>query len=435
MGNLVSLKEVNKSHAALVGEKAALLGEASETGSIPEGFVLKSSAFMLHVEPHRDLIVSAFRDDEPEQSKARTIQGLVKSFQMPQSLRNEIVEAYTQLGTHLKTYESSFDLLNDSEDATVAVRSTLFIDNEPICSSTSLAIVGDEELLQAVKKSWSSVFSAETVELLLEERVAFEDIKVASIIHKMIYPHKTAIVFTTDPDTGREDQMIIEACWGLSDYFILDDREPHQYILNKSKLVVVERNSTEQQYAYILDKKTGEKLRKPIPEPERSISVLKDAEAVKLCKIAKRLEEHFDQPLEVEFVVENNKAFIVQIVPLLQDPDVEDIFSMDVDELDSQETDEESDEPEEYPESEVYVEQHEEYESSEHIEDSDEFQEDSDDFEEDIEDEDTEPETEYKSEFEEELHEILHKYSIINPRLSEVFKILQEDILEIYKNQ
>ena len=329
MSSIIELGKVRKGDDKEVGEKASLLGEAFNIVPVPASFVLKTKSFQRFVANHRQKINNILVDPQLEyEEKANQIQSLLKSFQIPTELQTEISQAYEKLSIDYTNIESAFDLVKPKNYTSVVLRANAYVKEtgSPLASSYKLGI--NKKLNENIQETWIDLFCEDTIEFMDAEGLDFDDVGVSLIVSKMVLAHKSGVMYSTNPER-EEDQILVEACWGTDDYFLIDDNEPDRYDLDKEDLEIENVVVEEQQYAYVFDKETREKGKRTIPDRERTIKVLKDNEIVKLGAIARKLENHFGKPVEAEFIIDKSKAYVTQIMFLEEDEEILDVDGSD----------------------------------------------------------------------------------------------------------
>jgi pyruvate,water dikinase len=85
-------------------------------------------------------------------------------------------------------------------------------------------------------------------------------------------------------------------------------------------LKILVKNITKKEVEYVRDPKTGKTVHAKIPPERQEASSLTDEEAVELARIAKRIEQHYGMPQDIEFAVDRDlpfpkNIFIVQSRP------------------------------------------------------------------------------------------------------------------------
>jgi len=168
-------KELNKGSLSIAGGKGANLGEMYNTGMpVPPGFVVNAQTYKEFIEKTQikdkiSQILSGLdvENNDELQSKANEVQKLIVSTEMPQEIKNEIIEAYETMGIS-DEQASSIDLEQKNNEEFVAVRSSATAEDLPEASfagqqSTFLNIKGNEDVVKAVRGCWASLFTARAV--------------------------------------------------------------------------------------------------------------------------------------------------------------------------------------------------------------------------------------------------------------------------------
>lgn len=407
MAYVVGLNNIDDK--ALAGEKAALLGTVFSLAPVPKGFVIKTTSFQRFVSLSRDKIKEVVIDSMlDEEQKADRIIEIIQSIRFPEDLQKEIVDAYEALGADFSGVQNAYDVVKAKTQIPVVVRSSLFVEKDEsfVESSCETNVIGAEALLKAIQSCWADFFNDEVLEFMMSENIDFDDVKVSVLVQRMVYAHKSGVVYTVNPDSGEDDEIAVESCWGLDNYFLLDEQSPDFFVVDKESLQIKEHNIKPQQYAYLVDKKTGEQMKKIIPESEWEIKSLKDEEVIKLASIAKKIEEKLEEALEIEFIIEGDKVYITQVSYYADDED----------------------EADEYEEGAVHAE-------GDELEEGTEYE---DAKPKDEEQPDEEAEYHYEEEadaeeFEAELKQLISRYVAINPALKPAFETLEKEVIELFK--
>jgi len=401
MKHITWLKDLNKSNERLVGKKAALLGEIFSLASVPAGFVILPSAFSQFITSKSwELNIVLNNNSLNKVEKSERIRGIIRSITLPKEIKTEISDIYTDFCASLFAKNEPHAM---KPIIPVMVRTTMMISN--FTSSSTLWASGLESLLKSLESCWINLFDEQAIEYIRSNKINVEEIKIIELVQSEIYTHKSGIIYTLNPDTGEEDEISINTCWGLPDYFYLDEKQPTHYLITKN-LDIIERDHRQQGYAYLLNRKTGEKLKRIIPEEERSIKVMNDEEAISLARLAMKLEEHFSELLKIEFATYKDKSYIIQvdIIPKVEIKDQE----IEIREAPREEPDK--------PEKPSFLEDSPfeiQIETAEYTEE--------------------EPQDHSEHDFETELSELFAKYNEKFPELSGTLKKLEESILKVYK--
>jgi pyruvate,water dikinase len=303
-----SFQELTANDVAIAGGKGASLGEMTQAGiPVPPGFVILASAFekFLTTTQLTKKIEKAVTNINPEdyhhvEKTATKIRRWILEKPIPEELAEAIIKAY-------KTLKSPY----------VAVRSSATAED-----STSAAWAGQLEsylnttqktLLENVKKCWASLFTPRAIIYRLTQKLAKKKISVAVVVQKMIQSEKSGIAFSVHPVTQDENEMIIEAGYGLGEAIVSGQITPDSYVIQKEPLTIKEKRISEQKKA--LYKGKNNNVWKQLGEKGKKQKI-SDKQLLKLAKILLAIEDHYGFPVDVEFAYEKNKYFIVQSRPI-----------------------------------------------------------------------------------------------------------------------
>ena len=134
--------EVGKNDAGVVGGKGSNLGECAQAGmNVPPGFCITAGAFRLHMASCE--IDLGLRDGQTN----KDIAACILQQEIAATTSKEIIKAYKKLGSPMVAVRSSATA-EDSASASFAGQ-----------LETYLGIMGQGELLLAIKECWASLFS------------------------------------------------------------------------------------------------------------------------------------------------------------------------------------------------------------------------------------------------------------------------------------
>jgi pyruvate,water dikinase len=219
----------------------------------------------------------------------------------------------------------------EREDPDVAVRSSATAEDLPEASfagqlETFLNIRGGEQLLDAVKRCFASLFTDRAI--AYRENHGFDHMKVALSVgvQQMVRADLagSGVMFSIDTETGFPKSVLINAAWGLGETVVQGMVDPDEYQVFKPLLDEPSRRP-------IVEKALGAKARKMIyasagespaklvdaSEEERASFVLNDDEILQLGRWAAAIEAHYGQPMDMEWAKdgETGELFIVQARP------------------------------------------------------------------------------------------------------------------------
>lgn len=320
-----------------VGGKNASLGEMYNQLSpmgikIPNGFALTASGYRLFRSENNlektldDLLLSLDKEQYSNLSDiGSSARELILSAKIPESITLEIRSAYQKLST-----------LCESNNLGVAVRSSATSEDLPTASfagqmESFLNITGEEQLLNAVKGCFVSLFTDRAIKYRFDMGFEKLDIAISVGVQQMVRSDKAAsgVAFTLDPDSGFKNVIIINSVWGLGENIVQGTVTPDEWMVFKPTL-------ENEKWNPILKKNCGQKESTMIyNEASETTSVehtiintatslenqqrfsLSDADVIQLSHWCYAIEKHYKKAMDIEWAKDglNNELYIVQARP------------------------------------------------------------------------------------------------------------------------
>lgn len=315
-------EEIGKDDLLLVGGKAANLGEMVKLKlPVPEGFVVTTEAFdeFLKLGEINEEVQKLIENCDIENTKellevSKKIKELILSREIPYKIKSEIIEAYRSLSySHKILSEKALALIAAGRElALVAVRSSATSEDLMEASfagqfSSFLNVKGVKSLLDSIKKCWASLFEPRAI--FYRAKHGAKKASIAVIVQRMVNADKAGVMFTINPSTG-EDEIIIEACWGLGESLVQGEVEPDRYTIKNKKVIDIKIGRKLKRR--IRDFATERTIEVPVPKDKIEAQVLSEEEVLKLAEYGKLLENHYKVPQDIEFAIEKSKIYILQ---------------------------------------------------------------------------------------------------------------------------
>jgi pyruvate,water dikinase len=340
MVNILWFKDVSKEDVAIVGGKGANLGEMFKAKfPVPPGFIVTTDAYKefinsSHLQPIIDETLSKIdiNDSEELANASEKIQDLILSTDIPEEIVRDIKKAYQELDIRPEVLlnKKAFEFVKAGRDMPfVAVRSSASAEDLPEASfagqqATYLNVKGPDNVVQAVRQCWASLYTARAI--YYREKNNFEHSKVfiAVVVQKMINSEKSGVIFTINPATNNKEEIVIEAGFGLGEAVVSGSITPDEYIVNKIDLTLKSKKINNQEWMIIRDPSTGRNTKKYLNEKGKT-QILTEEEIKTLASIAKRIEDYYGKPQDIEFAIENNRIYIVQSRPVTTEKKVSEV--------------------------------------------------------------------------------------------------------------
>ncbi len=315
----------------IVGGKNASLGEMVRSLKpqgirVPDGFAITAQTYWEFLEANnlKSKIlthIEQFEQGEISLEKAgKSIRRLLIRSRFPENLASTIRQAYRQLCDRYKV-----------EEADVAVRSSATAEDLPDASfagqqETYLNITGTEEVLEACRKCYASLFTDRAISYRETQGYNHMDVALSVVIQKMVRSDlaTSGVMFSIDPETGFPNDILITSAWGLGELVVQGSVTPDQYRVFKPLL-------KQPNFKPIIEKTLGNKQEKMIyahgtTQTTRIVQTslyeiqsfaLEDEEVLQLAKWAALIEDHYGKPMDIEWAKdgESGELFVVQARP------------------------------------------------------------------------------------------------------------------------
>jgi len=316
-GVVVPFASIRRTDVPTVGGKGANLGEMIAAGlPVPPGFVLTIEAYQQFYDsnelgPRVAAELKRIDPDDPAalDRSAAALREIILGGTVPDSLRLAIEQAYDALTKDQATR------------GRVAVRSSATAEDTAQFSfagmfESFLNVFGSAALLEAVKACWASTFSARVLFYRIKQGLPSE-MPVAVIVQRMVDSEKSGVMFTTDPATRDSSRMVIEAAWGLGEAVVQGAVTPDRHVLDKQSLSVIASNIAEKEFLLMWDAEKQATTRVDLGGDLRAKApVLTESELKTLGTLARRAEEHYGVPQDLEFAIEGDEIYLTQTRPI-----------------------------------------------------------------------------------------------------------------------
>lgn len=330
------LAEVGAADRAAVGGKAASLGELASAGApVPPGFVVTTAAFGLAMaatdpdgsgrrdadrDPDRAPDRVAASDDAAERMRERILAG-----SPPDAVTAEIGRRYRALGGSAAVAVRSSATFEDSADASFAG-----------VQDTYLWVRGETEVIGSVQRCWASLYGAESVSYRRRLQaaptapgsrppaaapgpgLAREPPAMAVVVQQMVDARCAGVMFTCGPTTGDRSVVAVEAAWGLGSALVSGCVTPDSYVVSKVTGEMVKQAVPVKLRLHQRGPDGCGVVETDVPAHLQQAPCLTGDEVAELVRIARRIEEHYGTPQDIEWAITDGDAADGQAIFVLQ---------------------------------------------------------------------------------------------------------------------
>lgn len=306
-----------------VGGKCASLGELMKARiPVPPGFAITTAAYEQFLDDNhlKDKIFDRLKDldhNDPTELEetSKDIRNWIESGTISELLEDIIASHYRLLARRSRI-----------PALPVAVRSSATAEDLPGASfaglqDTFLWIRGVDQLLDRIKRCWSSLFSPRVI--AYRSQMGFDHSKVllSVAVQKMVRSFTAGVMFTLNPSTGDRATVVIDSNYGYGESVVSGEVTPDQFHVNKVTMEVVKKTVSDKKIYYTTDPESDEVLKLELhPERQTSQSLL-DEEIIELAKVGKLIEQHYGRPMDIEWATEKGLPYKGEIFILQSRPE------------------------------------------------------------------------------------------------------------------
>ena len=303
-----------------IGSKAANLRDLIRNKfTVPDGFVITTDAYSLFINRNNinEMIEDCLTDIDYANVEtitkcANKIQSSIKESSMPPEIVKLVEEKYNELGAE-----------------NVAVRSSATAEDLPTASfagqyDTFLNIKNFNDAIQAIKDCYASLWTNRAIFYRHENKIKHGDVKLATIIQKMVPAYCSGVLFTQNPISSNPNEALIESNFGLGESIVSGISSPDKFIVFSKKkkgrrsFKIVDKLISKKEIV-VKEKISAESgiQRVKLSEEEGQKCSLSDDQIVKLADLGFKIEKSFGCPQDIEWAIDNNNTtYFLQARPI-----------------------------------------------------------------------------------------------------------------------
>lgn len=234
-------------------------------------------------------------------AKGEQVRAEMERGRIPPEVEREIRSHYAQLCRELGI-----------NDAPVAVRSSATAEDMPTASfagqqETFLNVRGEDQVVEAVKKCWISLYGKRAIYYRNAHRAKFlheagkstsddpvflhSRVHLCAVVMQMVDAKVAGVVFTVHRTTGWPG-ILVEANWGLGESVVAGKVIPDSWVVDPMTWAIVEKNLGTKDKMVVYDAAGGTTWVET-PEPMREIFCLTDEQVIALAKENKAIEADY----------------------------------------------------------------------------------------------------------------------------------------------
>ncbi len=312
--------EIGLSDADQVGGKGANLGELTQAGlPVPPGFCITAEAYQeflkstgLDFRIQSLLTEIDLNDLEDIARKSAQIRDIIQTASIPV----DICQAIDSARVELMQAESG----QAAQELPLAVRSSATAEDQANASfagqlETYLNIRGLPALLEHIQRCWASLWSERVIAYIANQGLDYHNVSMSVVVQCMIPSVVSGVMFTVNPVSGKQNEVVINASWGLGEAIVSGVVSPDTITATKADGRVIERQTSLKEIMITYSAEGGTE-EVPIPEDLRSVPILSDQQVRELSALARKIEGYYGKPQDIEWGYYNGQWYLLQSRPI-----------------------------------------------------------------------------------------------------------------------
>jgi pyruvate,water dikinase len=296
----------NTTSTSIFGGKANRLIEMVQQGfQVPFGGVLHAKAFDLFLNENTTLnnaIQSLISSDSV--ANYEWVESEINSSIFPSSIEIELRQFY--------------DLMNEKGIKSLAVRSSGTLEDGANSSfagqfESYLNILSFESLKLSIIKCWTSLFGKKVITYCKNNAINIKEFAMCVVIQEQIRSDFSGVLFTVNPLTGHDKEMVVEAVSGVGEALVQGNSIPDMYRYNwYDETIEIARFGKQEQLLFAEEAVEGLSWRTLHTQNQ----LLTETQIIELCAKCLDIQQFYGEPLDIEWAIFNNVVYILQARPL-----------------------------------------------------------------------------------------------------------------------
>ena len=298
---------------ALLGGKGSNLARLTQAGfRVPTGFCVTTDACQQHIvssglDNRIPPILKEidYGDAESVERRSAEISNLIVNADIHESLSNQITEAYRSITDRAYVAVRSSGTAEDLQDASFAGLHDTYLD-----------IKGEEQLLDAIRRCWASLWTARAIAYRQSRGFDHAAVSLSVVVQEMIAADASGVMFTANPMNAQTDEITVNASWGLGEAIVSGIVTPDEVIVSSDQLEILERRLGSKELR--IDRiESGGTSTTDVPQADRCQYALTDPQTRELAQLGLRVQDYYQGfPQDIEWALCNDQFFVLQSRPV-----------------------------------------------------------------------------------------------------------------------
>lgn len=291
---------------ALVGGKAANLGVLTRAGfPVPPGVCVTAVAYSATVGAALEDVVADLAVTKPDDT--------ARLRQLAARARARVLEA--------RVPDDVAEVVRGTATGPVAVRSSATAEDLPSLSfagqqDSFLNMVGEDAVLEAVRRCWASLWSDRAVTYRAAHGIDHGAVRLAVVVQQMVPARVAGVLFTANPVTGRRGEAVVDASPGLGEAVASGAVNPDHFAVDlQSGMVLNQRLGDRRVVVQAVPDGGVEHVARASAAHEAPCLTLEQLRS--LVRLGAEVEQLFGAPQDIEWAVdEGDRVWLTQSRPI-----------------------------------------------------------------------------------------------------------------------
>jgi rifampicin phosphotransferase len=153
--------------------------------------------------------------------------------------------------------------------------------------------VGRDQLADAVRRCWASATSQRVTTYQHHHQQPQDRPAMAVLVQRMVHPDAAGVAFTANPVSGARDEVVVSAVRGLGERLVAGQASGDQWVIRHGQATCIRAT-------------------------ERAVNA---DQALAVAALARRVEQHFGIPQDLEWAITSNRPWLLQARPMTALPE------------------------------------------------------------------------------------------------------------------
>jgi rifampicin phosphotransferase len=312
MTYVVRFSDPRATDRVLTGGKGANLAKLTQAGfPVPPGFVISPAAYReaaLSIAGLVDVLRDLVPNDHAALVRASApIIDALRGAVMPRALEREVASSCAALDASARWAVRSSGTAEDMEGAAFAGQHDTFLN-----------CVGVDEVLRRVRDCWCSLWSPRAIAYRVRMGIAHAQVAMAVVVQRMVEADAAGVAFTIDPVSGRLDDVVIDANFGLGESVVSGEGDVDHFVVDRRSWTISSAEIAAKTTRIVAGASGTRELH--VDGAAATHAALTDAQAIAIARLAVEIEEHFGWPQDIEWALAKGVPVLLQSRPITTIP-------------------------------------------------------------------------------------------------------------------